>query len=262
MSILDETNPMSLRSLNFDIIKALKCSINDPSFLTCERTRRGSQEKEESSSRLAPPRPPPEFCRTTAKVRPHHQLTSDSCRTTDWRQASARPPGDPQTSAGPPIGPQPDAGPPSDSWTSAGPPLDAGLPPDHCLTPDFPWTTDNSLSDLRRPPTMVFPTSIARRLRSLRPLSNTILPTSITRKWSFRPLSLADNDLFDLRRSPTTVLTTFFANYGSSYKAKKLNFIFLYCRKYSRTQQFGAVSGKMVLARGNFCSNLEEFKNA
>ncbi|KAL0910485.1 hypothetical protein M5K25_021472 [Dendrobium thyrsiflorum] len=53
---------------------------------------------------------------------------------------------------------------------------------------------DNCLSDLCHPPTMIFPTSIAGRLRSFQPPSpTTVLPTSAARQWSFRPSSPADH---------------------------------------------------------------------
>ncbi|KAL0904786.1 hypothetical protein M5K25_026936 [Dendrobium thyrsiflorum] len=81
----------------------------------------------------------------------------------------------------------------------------------------------------RRPddPTMIFPTSIARRLRSFRPpLPTTVFPTSVARRQRsfrspsstdygpFRPLSPADNDLSDLLRPLTTGLPTSFVDYG------------------------------------------------
>ncbi|KAL0927588.1 hypothetical protein M5K25_001773 [Dendrobium thyrsiflorum] len=65
---------------------------------------------------------------------------------------------------------------------------------------------DYGPSDLRHPPTTIFPTSVARRLRSLRPP----LLTTI-----FRPLS-PNNGLSNLRRPSATVLTTSFADNGPS----------------------------------------------
>ncbi|KAL0908470.1 hypothetical protein M5K25_022966 [Dendrobium thyrsiflorum] len=147
--------------------------------------------------------------------------------------------------------------------TSAQPPTDVELLPGHRLTSDFylvsnycwtstrqrsfrppsptdyghsdrlhklrtfrPLSPDKVLFDLRRPPTMVFPISVARRLRSFRPpLPTTVLPTSVAKQQSFEPLFLAeyglfgllrqlrffqpsspDNDLSDLRRLQTMVL--------------------------------------------------------
>ncbi|KAL0916810.1 hypothetical protein M5K25_014350 [Dendrobium thyrsiflorum] len=113
--------------------------------------------------------------------------------------------------------------------------------------------SDHGPPDLRQK-TTVFPTSVARRLRSLQPPSpTTVLLTSVAIKRSFRPPSHADygsydlllrpwlfrpqspnNDLsdlhrslitvhltssaekglFDLHRPLTTVITTSFVNYG------------------------------------------------
>ncbi|KAL0919545.1 hypothetical protein M5K25_011644 [Dendrobium thyrsiflorum] len=92
---------------------------------------------------------------------------------------------------------------------------------------------DYGPSDLRRQ-TTVSPTSVAYRLRSLRPpLPTAVFPTSVARQQLFRPSSPADygpydllcrlltfrppspsNGFSDLRRSPITVLTTSFADYG------------------------------------------------
>ncbi|KAL0914923.1 hypothetical protein M5K25_015313 [Dendrobium thyrsiflorum] len=127
---LDETNPTSIRTLNSDITKSVKCLINDPRsreststvhpnhsqltidlppiYKSCHSRKsinrasisheKGPKPKEEkseialASSLLLDHRP--EYCRTTA-----------SCR------------------------------------SSAGPPPDAGVPPDHLPTPNFPQTT-------------------------------------------------------------------------------------------------------------------------
>ncbi|KAL0927231.1 hypothetical protein M5K25_001394 [Dendrobium thyrsiflorum] len=108
-------------------------------------------------------------------------------------------------------------------WTFR-PPSPADYGPSNLLRqlrsfqPYFP----NGLSDLRRPPKTVFPTSVACRLRSFRPLSLTtvfpnsvtsrqqsfrlsrppimVLLTSIARQRSFRPPSPADYSLSDLLR--------------------------------------------------------------
>ncbi|KAL0909381.1 hypothetical protein M5K25_020245 [Dendrobium thyrsiflorum] len=75
--------------------------------------------------------------------------------------------------------------------------------------------TDNGLSDLRHPLTMVFSTSIAHRIRSLRPpLPTIVLPTSVATQQSFQPPSLIDYDPSDLRRM-TTILLTFIASQRS-----------------------------------------------
>ncbi|KAL0919721.1 hypothetical protein M5K25_011836 [Dendrobium thyrsiflorum] len=90
--------------------------------------------------------------------------------------------------------------------------LDYG--PCDLLTTSF---TNNGLPNLRHPPTMVFPTSVARRPQSFRPPSpTTVFPTFVAKQWSFKPLSLAKNSLFDLHRRPTTIFLTSFADYGPS----------------------------------------------
>ncbi|KAL0903299.1 hypothetical protein M5K25_027668 [Dendrobium thyrsiflorum] len=52
-----------------------------------------------------------------------------------------------------------------------------------------PLSPENCLYNLCRPPTMVFPTSIALRLRSFRPSQITVLLPSVTSQRSFRPPS-------------------------------------------------------------------------
>ncbi|KAL0911731.1 hypothetical protein M5K25_019891 [Dendrobium thyrsiflorum] len=184
-----------------------------------ERAKKGC--KEENKSRETRVLSPLDSSSTTAGLQPGHRGTPDLYPAIDRLRISARPP------------------------------IDAGLPPGnrlillpgHQLTPEF-YPASNyywSLLLVFHKKT-AFPTFIACRLRSFRPLwlnndndlsdqchpLTTVLPTSIARQQSFLLLSLVDyglsdilrrlrsfrpsslvNGLSDLRCPPTTVLPTY-----------------------------------------------------
>ncbi|KAL0929156.1 hypothetical protein M5K25_001100 [Dendrobium thyrsiflorum] len=94
-------------------------------------SRQNQREIEDHSCLVAPPRPPPEFCRTTigpppdVGVPPDHHLRLG---VTPDRRLTSEPPPKARSYAGPPP----------DRWSSTGTPPDAGVPPEHHLTPGVP----------------------------------------------------------------------------------------------------------------------------
>ncbi|KAL0921015.1 hypothetical protein M5K25_008039 [Dendrobium thyrsiflorum] len=182
---LDKINPTSLRTLNSDITKSVKCLVNivhpnhfqltlDLSHIykPCHSKKsinkaslsheKGSSQRKRSkreigcSCLLAPTRPPPE-------VPSDHRLTLE--------QRSFHP----------------------------------QLPANYGPFDLYLLTT-------------AFSTSVTHQIQSLRPpLPTTVLPTSVARQqqWSLRPPSPVDNGLSNLHHPSTTVFTTSFANYDN-----------------------------------------------
>ncbi|KAL0913313.1 hypothetical protein M5K25_016764 [Dendrobium thyrsiflorum] len=126
--------------------------------------------------------------------------------------------------------------------SSARPPSDAGFPHSLQATPDL------------RP-------ASKRRRTSPRPPSDAGLSPGLQATPKFCPTSKG----FHVKNSGVSYerYTLYFICLcaGSSYKAETLNFVFLYRREYSRTQQFGAVCGNVVPNWGAIFAPISEISS-